>query len=136
MIFWLWYIAVSFGKWNRPESRARILFDLACSTPALCLLWLYFRGYASPLHGPLGGPWAALRTAAQCVAMSLGQGRSDTLALVDHRRPELPGRGGCHAGKSLVCRARRTDAHRGSGVYPGRRVSDGIGVGLGTVGTR
>ena len=65
-----------------------------------------------------------------------GPGRSDTLALVDHRRPELPGRGGCHAGKSLVCRARRTDAHRGSGVYPGRRVSDGIGVGLGTVGTR
>jgi hypothetical protein len=73
MIFWLWYIAVSLGRSNRRGSRARSLFALACTVPALCLFRLYFQGYASPPHGQLGGPLAALRTAAQCVVMSLGQ---------------------------------------------------------------
>jgi hypothetical protein len=73
MIVWLWYIALVSGRSRRPGSWVLVVFVLVCSAPVLCLFRLYFRGYASPEMGQSGDPRAVLRTAAQCVVMSLGQ---------------------------------------------------------------
>ncbi len=72
MIFWFWYIAAASWRSKTPGSQTRSLIVLACSLPALCTILLYFRGYYSPRLGPSGGLWAAGRTAAQSLAMSLG----------------------------------------------------------------
>jgi hypothetical protein len=74
MAAWLWGLALFPKRTGTEAGRFRALFIAALSIPPMFLSVLYFRGYSPPRHhAPPGGPWAAARTSAQFLAMSLGR---------------------------------------------------------------
>ncbi len=70
--FWFWVLAARVF-FERGPNGLHALRIVTLSLPALLLLALYFRGYSAPKHHAVpAGAWAALRTTAQFLGMSLG----------------------------------------------------------------
>ncbi len=74
LALWLLAMGVVEARSGRPGGRARGVLILAESAPALILAALYLRGYSAPRHHAApAGVFAALRTALQFLATSLGR---------------------------------------------------------------
>jgi hypothetical protein len=71
---WFWGLAFAVRQGKSPLPRSAFWKVAILPVPAVLLLLFYFRGYEAPKHhAQPGGPAAAIRTAAQFLAMGLGE---------------------------------------------------------------